>query len=104
MSVFDNKSLDEQHDLLLAECNAENLRQNNPMNFPSGFFRVESLSGKYVRDDFYCPSCKIHVKGTNHQPQGVKHCGKTETPKVGFGALIKSLGVKSLTYVDKKIL
>jgi hypothetical protein len=104
MSVFDHKSLDEQHELLLDECNAENIRQSNPMNLPDGFFSVESLSGKYVREDFYCPRCKIHVKGTNLMPQGVKHCGKTETPKVGFVAMVKSLGVKSYTWVDKKIL
>lgn len=98
------KSLDEQFAEIAADCEAENIRQTNPMNLPGGFFRVESLSGKYVRDDFYCTRCKIHVKGTNLMPQGVKHCGKTETPTVGFVAMVKSLGVKSYTWVDKKIL
>jgi hypothetical protein len=104
MSVFDYKSLDEQHDMLVRECEAENIRQTNPMNLPGGFFRVESMSGKYVRDDFYCPRCKIHVRGTNFMPQGVKHCGTAELPKKGFVALLTSLGVKSYTWVDKRIL
>jgi hypothetical protein len=96
----EGKTLDEMHDELVRECEAENLRQANPCGLPGGFFRVEDLRGNFLRDDFYCPRCKIHVKGTNLQPQGVKHCGKVETPDAGFFAVIKSLGVKSYTFVD----
>jgi hypothetical protein len=92
------------HDELVRECEEENKRQDNPMNLPVGFFRVESMSGQYVRDDHYCPRCKVHTKGVNRMPQGVKHCGKTEVRPVGFFEMVKSLRVKSLVWVDKRIL
>lgn len=48
-----------------------------PEPYPTGFFRVVTISGQAGGLGFYCPRCRFSIR--HSAPSTVFHCGRNET-------------------------